>query len=166
MHKSILCALGLGALLSLAMALPSVWAQGLDTGVTAIISALKATLNVTPIPATVNGWTPKLANGLSTTVISVKTAAGELGSYQCMNQSGAVAYVQVFDAANSGSVTLGSSTPVLSLGLPAASSLPGGGNLEWSNGIHFATGIQVAATTTATGSTAPSTAVDCNFAFK
>jgi len=54
----------------------------------------------------------------------------------------------------------------LSFGIPAASSLPGGGNLEWSNGIHFTNGIQVAATTTATGNTAPSTAVDCNFAYK
>ena len=141
-------------------------AQLVDPGIAAIIGALKATLSVTQIPATVNGWTPKLESGLSNSVVTVKGSAGELGAYHCLNQSGAVAYVQVFDAATSGAVTLGSTTPVLSFGLPAAASLPGGGNLEWSNGIHFASGIQIAATTTATGSTAPSTAIDCNFAYK
>jgi hypothetical protein len=153
------------ALLLLAMFPPAI-AQGVDPGIAAIVAALKATLTTTLVPASTNGWSPKLANGLSTTVVSVKNAAGELGSYHCVNQSGAVAYVQVFDAPTAGSVTLGSTTPVLSFGLPAASSLPGGGNLEWSNGIHFANGIQVAATTTSTGSSAPSTAVDCNFAYK
>jgi hypothetical protein len=140
--------------------------QGLDTSVAAVVSALKATLNMTPIPSTVNGWSPKLANGLSTIVTSVKNGAGELGAYHCLNNSGADAYVQIFDVATAGAVTLGTTTPVLSLGLPAASSLPGGGNVEWANGIHFANGIQVAATTTATGNTAPSPALDCNFAFK
>jgi hypothetical protein len=153
------------ALLLLA-AFPPAAAQGIDSGIAAIVAALKATLSTTLVPATTNGWSPKLANGLTNSVVSVKSAAGELGSYHCVNQSGAVAYVQVFDAATAGAVALGSTTPVLSFGLPAASSLPGGGNLEWSNGIHFANGIQVAATMTATGSTAPSTAVDCNFAYK
>jgi hypothetical protein len=160
--------IGLAAAVGLLMlaAFPPAVAQGIDPGVAATVAALKATLSTTPIPATSNGWSPKLANGLSTAVTSVKTSAGELGSYHCLNQSGAVAYVQVFDAASAGAITLGSTVPTLSFGLPAASSLPGGGNLEWSNGIHFANGIQVAATTTATGSSAPSTAVDCNFAFK
>lgn len=153
------------ALFCLWLAIPT-FAQGIDPGIAAIVTQLKAILSTTPVPAATNGWSPKLANGLSTTVTSVKNSAGELGSYHCLNQSGAVAYVQVFDAASAGAVTLGSTIPVLSFGLPAASSLPGGGNLEWSNGIHFASGIQVAATTTATGSSAPATAVDCNFAYK
>ena len=123
-------------------------------------------INTTPIPSTLNGWLPKIANGLSTTVVSVKTALGELGSYHCLNQSSAAAYVQIFDAASAGAVTLGSTTPTLSFGIPAATGFPGGGNLEWSNGIHFAKGIQVAATTTATGNTAPSPALDCNFTYK
>lgn len=141
-------------------------AQLVDPGISAIVAALKATLTTTPVPSAMNGWLPKLENGLSNSVMTVKGSAGELGAYHCLNQSGAVAYVQVFDAATSGAVTLGSTIPVWSFGLPASSSLPGGGNLEWSNGVHFASGIQVAATTTATGSTAPATAVDCNFAYK
>jgi hypothetical protein len=135
-------------------------AQGIDPGIAAIVSALKATLTNTPVPGTVNGWTPFLDNGQSTTVTTVKGSAGELGAYHCVNPNAAVSYVQIFDTAST--VTLGTTTPVLSLGLPASD----GGNIEWGMGVHFANGIKVAVTTTATGSTAPGTAVDCNFAFK
>jgi len=135
-------------------------AQGIDPGIAAIVNAIKATLTTTPVPATVNGWTPFLDNNQGTTVTTVKSSAGELGAYHCLNPNANAAYVQIFDTA--GAVTLGSTVPVLSLGLPASD----GGNLEWGMGIHFANAIKVAATTTATGSTAPGTAVDCNFAFK
>jgi hypothetical protein len=152
-----------GAALAGLLLISGVRAQQLDPGIQALIAALKtyltATLTTTPVPATTNGWTPYLANGLTTTVTTVKSSAGELGAYHCLNPNSSAAYVQIFDAS---SVTLGSTTPVLSLGIPATS----GGNLEWTIGLHFATAIKVAATTTATGSTAPSTAVDCNFAYK
>jgi hypothetical protein len=139
---------------------PAARAQLVDPGIAAIVAALKATLTVSPVPATGNGWTPSLANGLTTTVTTVKSSAGELGAYHCLNPNASAAYVQIFDT--SGAVTLGSTVAVLSLGLPASS----GGNLEWTIGLHFNNAIKVAATTTATGSTAPSTAVDCNFAYK
>ena len=135
-------------------------AQGIDPGIAAIVSVLNTTLTTTSVPAATNGWTPFLDNGQSTTVVTVKSSAGELGAYHCLNPNTSAAYVQIFDI--SGTVTLGTTTPVLSLGLPATS----GGNLEWANGIHFANAIKVAATTTATGLTATSTAVDCNFVYK
>jgi hypothetical protein len=135
-------------------------AQGIDPGIAAIVSAVKGTLTITPLPAATNGWTPFLANGLTTTVTTVKSSAGELGAYHCVNPNAAVSYVQIFDT--SSTVTLGITAPVLSLGLPAND----GGNIEWGMGIHFANGIKVAVTTTATGSTASGTAVDCNFAYK
>jgi hypothetical protein len=135
-------------------------AQGIDPGVAAIVSVLKTTLTTTAIPATTNGWTPFLDNAQSATVTTVKGSAGELGAYHCLNPNASVVYVQIFDT--SGTVTLNNTVPVLSLGLPASD----GGNLEWTMGIHFANAIKVAVTTTATGSTAPGTAVDCNFAFK
>ena len=135
-------------------------AQGIDPGIAAIVSVLNTTLRTTSVPAATNGWTPFLDNAQSTTLTTVKGSAGELGAYHCLNLNSSVAYIQVFDI--SGTVTLGTTTPVLSLGLPATS----GGNLEWANGIHFANAIKVAATTTATGLTAPSTAVDCNFVYK
>ena len=132
----------------------------LITAVTTLQTALQAALPRVLQPGTTGGWTPFLDNAQSTTVTTVKGSAGELGAYHCLNPNSAAAYVQIFDTA--GTVTLGSTTPVLSLGLPASD----GGNLEWTMGVHFANGIKVAATTTATGSTAPGTAVDCNFAFK
>jgi hypothetical protein len=142
------------------LAAPPIRAQLDDAGIRVITNALKATLTFTPVPAATNGWSPFLANGLSTTVTTVKSSAGELGAYHCLNPNASAAYIQVFDT--SGAVMLGTTTPVLSLGLPASD----GGNLEWGMGVHFANAIKVAATTTATGSTAPGTAIDCDFAFK
>ena len=166
MRKLILAApllIGAAAIAVVALFAPA-RAQLIDPGIAAIVAALKATLTVTPAPVTGNGWNPFLANGLTTTVTTVKGSAGELGAYHCLNPNTASAYVQIFDTA--GAVTLGTTVPVLSLGLPASASGPGGGNLEWGMGIHFANAIKVAATTTATGSTAPATALDCNFGFK
>jgi hypothetical protein len=119
-----------------------------------------ANLKVTILPGTTNGWTPILENGLSTTVQTVKGSAGELGAYYCWNPNGAVAYIQIFDTG--GTVTLGSTAPKWSIGIPPTSAA----NLELANGMNFASAIKVAATTTATGSSAPSTGIDCNFAFK
>jgi hypothetical protein len=166
MRKLILAApllIGAAAIAVVALFAPA-RAQIIDPGIQAIVAALKGVLTVTAVPATGNGWTPFLANGLTTTVTTVKSSAGELGLYHCLNPNTVSAYVQIFDT--SGAVTLGTTVPVLSLGIPASSSGPGGGNLEWTMGIHFANAIKVAVTTTATGSAAPSTALDCNFGFK
>ena len=122
-------------------------AQGIDPGIAAIVGALKATLTNTPVPAAANGWAPFLDSAQGTTVTTVKGGAGELGAYHCLNPNSSAAYVQIFDTA--GAVTLGITVPALSLGLPAND----GGNLEWGMGVHFANGIKVAVSTTATGST-------------
>lgn len=112
-------------------------------------------------PAIANGESMFLANAMSTTVKAVKASAGQLYSYHCYNPAAAATYIQIFNTA-SGSVVLGTTTPVLSLGIPAG----GAGNLEWPNGLAFSTAISAAATTTATGLTAPATAADCNFTYK
>lgn len=117
-----------------------------------------------PVSATLgtsNGWTNRLANGLSTTVVSVKGSAGQLGMLMCWNPNATVAYVQLFNTA-SGSVTLGSTTPALSI--PIAPTSTGGWALA-NPGINFSTAISMAVTTTATGSTALGTALDCNVVF-
>jgi len=112
----------------------------------------------TPVPGVTNGWLPILSNGLSTTVKTIKNQSGTLGGYFCYNPNASVvAYIQFFDVA--GTVTLGTTLPIKSIGIPAASA----GNLEWMMGVHFSNAIKVAATTTATGSTALGSAVDCNF---
>jgi hypothetical protein len=105
-----------------------------------------------------NGWTPFLANALSTTVKSVKSSAGQLGMLQCYNPNSAQVYVQVFNAA-SGSVTLGTTTPALFIAIAPLST---GGYALANPGINFSNAISIAATTTPTGSTAPTTAPDCD----
>lgn len=106
--------------------------------------------------------TKKRLSALSTTVTAIKSsAAGQLVMLQCGNTNASQAYLQVFDVATAGGVTLGTTAPDLSIPIPATNSegfvIPGG--------LAFANGIQVAATTTATGSSALGTALDCNAAY-
>lgn len=106
--------------------------------------------------------TPVLVDALSTTVKGVlASTAGKLMSYYCYNPNATVAYVQIFDIATTGGVTLGTTVPKWSIAIPATSAA----NLSGLN-IAFAAGIQVAATTTAKGLTAPGTALDCNFGYR
>lgn len=115
---------------------------------------------VTAIPSTTGGWTPAFNAAVTTTVKTVKASAGTLGGWFIYNPNSSVAYVQIFDI--SGAVTLGTSVPVLSLGIPATA----GANVESPNGIQFANAIKFACTTTSTGLTAPSTGLETNFWFK
>lgn len=117
-----------------------------------------------PVSGTVNqgGVTPILVDALSTTVKGVlASAAGVLEDYYCYNPNAAVTYIQIFDIATTGAVTLGTSVPKWSIAIPPASAA----NLS-RLGLSFASGIQVAATTTAKGSTTPTTACDCNFGYR
>lgn len=105
-----------------------------------------------------DGNAPSLQAGLSTTVQTVVGSAADVEGYYCWNPNSSVAYVQLFDV--SGSVTLGSTAPKWSIGIPPTSAA----NLA-GLGLKFANAVKVASTTTATGSTANSTALDCNFAY-
>jgi hypothetical protein len=139
-----------------------------STTACSLIAVLKALTNVanSPVPlgSASGGWTPKLLNALSTTVTSIKSsAAGQLGLLQCSNSNTATVFIQVFDVATAGAVTLGTTTPKLSFEVPPGT--PSGYTLPLV-GIQFAAGIQVAATTTATGLTAQSgTLPNCNAGF-
>jgi hypothetical protein len=104
---------------------------------------------------------PVLANNLSTTVKAIKNTAGLLTMVQCYNANASQIYIQVFNLA-SGSVVLGTTVPALSI--PIAPTATGGYALPMP-GVYFSTAMSVAATTTATGNTAPGTAADCNVAF-
>ena len=110
------------------------------------------------VTANATGNTPVLENALSTTVQTVASGAATLECYYISNPNASQEYVQIFDI--SGSVTLGSSTPKWSVAVPAGQAA----NLC---GMHlsFANAIKVAATTTATGASAPSTALDGDFAY-
>lgn len=128
-----------------------------------LIAVVKAIANgvTAPVPlgASSGGWTYKLLSGTTNSGVSVKASAGQLGMLHCYNPNSSVAYIQLYDTA--GAVTVGTNVK-LSFGVPATNST--GFSLPV-NGIQFTSGIAVAATTTAGGSTAPTTALDCNAAF-
>ncbi len=106
------------------------------------------------------GWTPYLANGLTTTVKTVDASAGVLGFVQCYNPNSSQIYVQVF---NTTTVTLGTTVPTLSIPIGPTST---GGLAMSSYGVALGgSAIAIAATTTVNGSTAPSTAPDCNVGY-
>ncbi len=140
-------------------------ALGTDSHLTAFTSANHTdlgtlhtdltTLNSSPVTlgSATGGLTPKLLNALSDSGVAVKSGAGQLYTAQCWNPNAAVAYLQVYDAT---SIT---GTPKLSI--PIAPTATGGFALSLV-GVQFATGIEVQASTTATTSSAPSTALDCN----
>lgn len=122
----------------------------------AVTQPVSGTVTANPTIAT-----PILKNGLTNTASAVvSSTAATLKSYFVYNPNSSVAYIQIFDIATAGGVTVGTTVPKWSIGIPATS----GANVAGLN-LSFASGIQVAATTTATGSTAPSTALDANFGY-
>lgn len=86
------------------------------------------------------------------------SAAGVLGSLYCYNSNATVAFVQVFDVATSGGVTLGTTTAKFTVPIPATSAY--GVNFSLA-GAQFLNGIQIATTTTDGGSTAPGAGLSC-----
>lgn len=82
------------------------------------------------------------------------------------NLSNAMAYLQLFDAAATASVTLGTTAPTLSIAVHQdASGNNGNKDLIFNNPLNFKYGVVYAITTTATGSTAPSAACQTNFGY-
>lgn len=118
-------------------------------------------LSVLPIPSVVGGWTPSIKAALSNTNSQVKSGAGVLGGWHIYNPDAAVAYVQIFDTAT-GSITVGTTVPKLSIGVPPEDSI----DMDSEHGIIFNTAICVAATSDALGASAPGTPLDCNFWYK
>lgn len=112
-------------------------------------------------PNTTGGWSVNSQTALTNSKVAVKASAGNFGGYMVYNPNSSVSYVQIFDVA-SGSVTLGTTAPTYVIPLPATAAA----NVEFTAGINHATAITLAATTTATGSTAPSTALVGFFLYK
>lgn len=111
-------------------------------------------VNATVKAGTSGGWThwstPKdnSNTALTTTVVTVKGSAGQLGGYMIYNPNASAAYVQVFDV--SGAVTLGTTRPDMVIAIPATSAA----NLDSAAGVAFANAIKIAAATTDSGSSA------------
>lgn len=119
---------------------------------------------VTVTPSTTGGWLPKVFSAAASAAKTLINAAactfgGHLTIY---NPNATVAYIQVFDAAATASVTVGTTVAVALIIVPATSAA----NVEVTNGVHMASGIVIAATTTATGSTGITTALDGTLLYK
>lgn len=88
-------------------------------------------------------------NGLTGTALLVVGNAALLYGWHIKNTTGAALYVQIFDAAAAGDVTLGTTAPTLSIGIEAN----GQTGLGLETPLKFEKGIVVASTTTVNGST-------------
>jgi len=94
---------------------------------------------------------------IGATKTAIKTSGGVVYGWYIYNSNSTVAYVQFFNLA-SASVTLGTTAPTMSIGIPPLA----GANILNEAGIGFNTAITIAITTTRGGSTAPTNTVDYN----
>lgn len=101
-----------------------------------------------------NAWSSKVLFNQKASVSVISSEGGAFGGYMISNENDAFIYLQVFDT--TGAVNVGSTSPSMVFGIPPTASA----NVEFTNGIRISSGIKVACTTTATGSSAPSTGLD------
>jgi hypothetical protein len=98
---------------------------------------------------------------------AMKTSPGKVYRLHVVNQNTADAYIQFFDAATA-SVTVGSTTPIQSYLVPGGDGTNSGAldvNL-FDAPLDFQTAITYACTTTATGSTDPTTGLTVNALYR
>lgn len=100
-----------------------------------------------------------ITGSVGATATAIKASAGQLYGYHLFNTTAAVAYVQIFNVA-AGSVTLGTTAPTMSIGIPAS----GGATVNFDKGIAFGTAMSYACTTTRAGLTGAT--CDVNFFYK
>jgi hypothetical protein len=106
--------------------------------------------------STLNSTSSDGGTALTNSAQSIKGAAGTLHGYYIYNPNTTAQFVQLFNTA-SGSVTVGTTNPLFMITVPAGSAA----NLWMAPiGIAFSTAISWAATSTAGGNGAPTTALD------
>jgi hypothetical protein len=105
-------------------------------------------------PVLVNGY-----SGVSSTPIFVRSQSDNVLGYHIFNASNATAFVQFYDT--QAAPTVGTTVAVWCIGIPTLTHafLP-----FQVAGLYFSSGIWIAATTTASGSGAPSAALTVNLA--
>lgn len=120
--------------------------------------------NINLNPSAAGGYTPYLANVITTTV-TVSSAAGKFGGYSLINLNSVPAFLQCFDT--TGAVTLGTTAPTFVIPLPANATAANGvgANIEFPNGINLVNGLKIAATTTVNGATTVSTGLQGSILF-
>lgn len=145
--------------------------SGVDIGDVDVTSIAAGTNNIGQVsvaPQTANGLSVFNATSsdgstaLTNSAQAVKASAGQLYGWYIYNPNSSAQYVQLYNTA-AGSVTVGTTNPLFMLTIPATSAA----NVEFTNGITFSNaGWSAAATSTAGGNGAPSTALEAVFFFK
>lgn len=105
--------------------------------------------------STMNASSSDGATALTSTAQAIKASAGKLVGYFIYNPNATAQFVQFYNTAQ-GSVTVGTTTPLFMVTIPATS----GANLWMPGGVAFGTAMSWAATSTAGGNGAPTTALD------
>lgn len=101
------------------------------------------------------------ATALTNSAQAIKASAGQIYGWFIFNPNSSAQFVQIYNVA-AASVTVGTTPPLFMLTIPAVSAA----NVEFTNGIAFSTAMSCAATATAGGNGAPSSAIDAVFFFK
>lgn len=102
------------------------------------------------------------ATALTNSAQAIKASAGQLYGWYIYNPNSSAQFVQLYNTA-AASVTVGTTSPLFMLTIPATSAA----NVEFTNGITFSNaGWSCAATSTAGGNGAPTTALDAVFFYK
>jgi hypothetical protein len=109
------------------------------------------------VTASTTGGVNATSGSIGATKTAIKTSAGVVMGWYFYNSNSSVAYVQIFANTVAG-VTLGTTAPTMSLGIPPGSAA----NMAFDVGINFATAITIAITTTRAGATGPTNTVDYN----
>lgn len=102
---------------------------------------------VTTQPHTSGGCTPFYNLDVDESEDAIKASAGQLYELQLINRTTGILYVKLYDA-TTGNTTVGSTTPVMTIPVPANADSDGAGVVRnWPNGLNFANAITIAATT-------------------
>lgn len=101
------------------------------------------------------------SGSIGATLTQIKSGSGRIGAYHFSNTNAALCYCQVFDALVA-DVTLGTTPPLFSFGIPGTGAITAVWGSDMNPGYTFKKGILIAMTTTRVGSTAPGATVDYN----
>jgi hypothetical protein len=105
--------------------------------------------------------TPTFVAAQSTTVTLIKAGNTRLDAYSLYNPGAAAAFLQFFNAKQISDVTLGTTVPVMAIEVPSTGTVSLAGIKA-----AFLLGMCIAATTTATGNSAPATAMVVNLGIR
>ena len=106
------------------------------------------------------GWSTFSNGALTNTPVTVKASSGALGVLTIHNPAAATTYIQIWNLLI-GAVTIGTTPPFDVIPVPAGQTI----TVNLLPGQTFSTAISIAATTTFSGSTAPSTAAVVSFKY-